>query len=71
MDHTSAQFHIASEVKMYRDEAGRVDKGPTNDCSNIIQLPNLIAHLEMPLSLTQINRTLIMINKKGTRLIHD
>ena len=57
MNSTSAQFRILSQLVIYRDEAGLVDKDPTNDHSSTIRLPNLMLHLERSLSLSQINPT--------------
>jgi len=68
---TSAQFHILSELMIYGGGVGLIDKDPTNDYSSTIRLPNLIPHLEMLLSLSQINPTLITEKEKGTPLIHD
>jgi len=56
---TSAQFHILSQLMIYGDGAGLIDKDPTNDYSSTIRLPNLVPRLEMLLSLSQINPTLI------------
>jgi len=71
MNDTFGQFYILSQLMIYRDEAGLIDKDPTSDHSSAIRLPNLIQHLEMLLSLSQTNPTLITEKKKGTPLIHD
>jgi len=51
MNNTSAEFRIASQVILYRDDRGLVDKGRTNNYSYILHLPNQIPQLEMSLLL--------------------